>query len=176
MPSMCCSETISTVKCATVVVNLIYTREQMCVTFPSPARGIEKTYSSWKSKLKAGCFIIFSSMLPRSIRTELGERKRWPWMLSTCIIIQQVSNCVCLPRLKRSIYCGDSQQMLGILIHSCLQSVRMPYSCISNNITFQYYFPLILTYTVQGHCPWFCTALHKKMLLKRFFFFKGYVT
>lgn len=62
-------------------------------------------------------------------------------MLSTCIISQQNSNCVCLPRLKRSIYCGDSQQMLRVLIHSCLlyhskQFVLPPHPRASNSTTY----------------------------------------
>lgn len=49
--------------------------------------------------------------------------------------------CVCLPRLKRSIYCSDSQQMLGVLIHSCLlyhskQFVLPPYPRTSKSTTF----------------------------------------
>lgn len=128
--------------------NVLYKQSQLdltlgqtCVTFPSPARGTVKTYSSWKSKLKAGCLIILSSTLPRSIRTELEERETTMNAQHRHYQPARLKLCVCLPRLKRSIYCSDSQQMLGVLIHSCLlyhskQFVLPPYPRTSKSTTF----------------------------------------
>lgn len=89
--------------------------------------------------------------------------------------------CVCLPRLKRSIYCSDSQQMLGVLIHSCLlyhskQFVLPPYPRTSKSTTFiKKKKKLLFFKNLFPSCPsWLKNTAHSFVLYysKSDFFFK----